>query len=68
MVRAIPAPGSADQPRSWFDKLNEWARENGAGGLGYLVIVGQSKPELAGKGLAAGHLTVNVRDAIANAT
>lgn len=26
----------------------------GAGGLGYLVIVGQSKPELAGKGLAAG--------------
>ena len=26
----------------------------GAGGLGYMVIVGQSKPELAGKGLAAG--------------
>lgn len=26
----------------------------GAGGLGYLVVVGQSKPELAGKGLAAG--------------
>ena len=26
----------------------------GAGGLGYLVLVGQSKPELAGKGLAAG--------------
>lgn len=26
----------------------------GAGGLGYLVIVGQSKPELQGKGLAAG--------------
>jgi aspartyl-tRNA synthetase len=36
VVRAIPAPGSADQPRSWFDKLNEWARENGAGGLGYI--------------------------------
>jgi glycine betaine/proline transport system permease protein len=26
----------------------------GGGGLGYLVLVGQSKPELAGKGLAAG--------------
>ena len=26
----------------------------GAGGLGYLVFVGQSKPELQGKGLAAG--------------
>ena len=30
IVRAIPAPKSAGQPRSWFDKLNEWAR--GAGG------------------------------------
>ncbi|EKV29600.1 Aspartyl-tRNA synthetase [Caenispirillum salinarum AK4] len=36
IVRAIPAPGGAGQPRSWFDKLNEWARENGAGGLGYI--------------------------------
>ncbi|MDX2221380.1 MAG: aspartate--tRNA ligase [Rhodospirillaceae bacterium] len=36
IVRAVPAPKSADQPRSWFDKLNEWARENGAGGLGYI--------------------------------
>jgi glycine betaine/proline transport system permease protein len=26
----------------------------GAGGLGFLVIVGNSKPQLAGKGLAAG--------------
>ena len=26
----------------------------GAGGLGYLVIVGNSKPELQGKGLIAG--------------
>ena len=25
-VRAIPAPGAAAQPRSWFDKLNDWAR------------------------------------------
>jgi len=36
VVRAIPAPKAATQPRSWFDKLNEWARENGAGGLGYI--------------------------------
>jgi glycine betaine/proline transport system permease protein len=26
----------------------------GSGGLGYLVIMGSSKPELAGKGLVAG--------------
>ena len=37
IVRAIPAPGSAGKPRSYFDKLNEWARSEGAGGLGYIV-------------------------------
>jgi aspartyl-tRNA synthetase len=35
-VRAIPAPGAASQPRSFFDKLNEWARGEGAPGLGYI--------------------------------
>ena len=38
IVRAIPAPGAASRPRSFFDKLNEWAREEGAGGLGYVVF------------------------------
>ncbi len=37
IVRAISAPGSASQPRSYFDKLNDWARSEGAGGLGYIV-------------------------------
>ncbi|MBT7485534.1 MAG: aspartate--tRNA ligase, partial [Rhodospirillales bacterium] len=38
VVRAIPAPGAASKPRSFFDKLNDWAREEGAGGLGYIVF------------------------------
>ncbi len=38
IVRAIPAPGCAANPRSFFDKLNEWAREQGAGGLGYITF------------------------------
>jgi len=39
VVRAIPAPGAASQPRSFFDKLNDWARnELGAAGLGYIVL------------------------------
>lgn len=37
VVRAIPAPQSCDNPRSWFDKLNDWARECGQAGLGYIV-------------------------------
>ena len=29
VVRAIPAPGAASQPRSFFDKLNDWAKARG---------------------------------------
>ena len=38
VVRAIPGPGVADRPRSYFDKLNDWAREEGAAGLGYVIL------------------------------
>ncbi len=38
VVRAIPAPGAASRPRSFFDKLNDWARGEGAPGLGYIVF------------------------------
>ncbi len=39
VVRGIPAPGAAAQPRSFFDKLNDWARQDmGAPGLGYVVF------------------------------
>ncbi len=49
IVRAIPAPGAAAQPRSFFDKLNEWARGEGAAGLGY-VILEEENGALVGKG------------------
>ena len=39
VVRAIPAPTAAAQSRSFFDKLNDWARkEMGAAGLGYVTL------------------------------
>ena len=38
VVRAIPAPGGAKQPRSFFDKLNDWAKGEGAAGLGYIIF------------------------------
>ena len=37
VVRAIPAPGAAGKPRSFFDGLNDWARAEGAGGLGWIA-------------------------------
>jgi aspartyl-tRNA synthetase len=48
-VRAIPAPGAASQPRSFFDKLNEWARGEGAPGLGYILFE-EEGGKLMGKG------------------
>ncbi|HJR56714.1 MAG TPA: aspartate--tRNA ligase [Rhizomicrobium sp.] len=48
-VRAIPAPGAAPQPRSFFDKLNEWARSEGAAGLGYIQFE-EENGALVGKG------------------
>jgi aspartyl-tRNA synthetase len=38
VVRAVRAPAAAAQPRSFFDKLNQWARDQGAPGLGYVVL------------------------------
>ena len=48
-VRAIPAPGAATQPRSFYDKLNDWARSEGAAGLGYIVFE-DDKGKPSGKG------------------
>jgi aspartyl-tRNA synthetase len=38
VVRAIPAPGVADKPRSFFDKMIGYAQELGAKGLGYVLF------------------------------
>jgi aspartyl-tRNA synthetase len=45
-VRAIPAPGAAARPRSFFDKLNGWAqKEHGKPGLGYIVFPEDGAPK-----------------------
>jgi len=38
VIRAIPAPNVADQPRSFFDKKIAFAQELGAPGLGYIIF------------------------------
>ena len=60
VVRAVPAPGAAAQPRSWFDKLNEWARQDmGAPGLGYIVFEADG-----GKGAIAKFIPADVQASI----
>lgn len=36
IVRAISVSQGASQPRSFFDKMNQWAQTQGAPGMGYL--------------------------------
>jgi aspartyl-tRNA synthetase len=64
VVRAIPAPGGASQPRSFFDKLNDWAKGEGAAGLGYVIFEGKD----AGKGPIAkflpGEVQIKIREKV----
>jgi len=55
-VRAVPAPGAATQPRSWFDKLEAWAKADLGAPLGYIVFEGQGGT-LSGKGPIAKFLS-----------
>ncbi len=63
VVKAIPAPGAGGNPRSFFDKLNDWARGEGAGGLGYIILEGGG-----GKGPIAKNLDADRVQSIIEAT
>lgn len=63
VVRAIRTPKVADKPRSFFDKLNGWAQEQGAPGLGYVVFEAG-----AGKGPIAKFLEAGAQTALREAT
>ncbi len=63
VVRAIPAPGAARQPRSFFDKLNDWAKGEGAPGLGYIIFEGEGDA-LTGKGPIAKFLAPEAQRAL----
>lgn len=40
VVRAIPAPKTAEKSRKFFDEMNDWARGEGHAGLGYITQKG----------------------------
>ncbi len=52
IVKGIKAPKTSNYPRAWFDKLNDWARNNGQKGLGYIIF-----EENRGKGPIANNLS-----------
>ncbi len=44
-IRAIPAPGCADKPRSFFDNMIEFAKSHGAKGLAYIGFDAEGMPK-----------------------
>jgi len=49
LVRAIKTTKTSEQPRSFFDGIDKWAKEQGASGLAYLTIENNNNV-LSGKG------------------
>ncbi len=48
VVRAIITKNTKDKPRSFFDNIDKWAKEQGASGLAYFTI--EKDKELKGRG------------------
>ncbi len=48
IVRGIVAKNTKDKPRSFFDGIDQWAKDQGASGLAYFTI--EKDTELKGKG------------------
>jgi aspartyl-tRNA synthetase len=67
VVRAIPATGAATQPRSFFDKLNDFARAEGAPGLGYIIFEDDGGT-ITGKGPIAKFIPADVQALIREKT
>ena len=62
VVRAIPAPGTAEKSRKFFDDMNSWAQAEGFAGLGYITQKGGE----AGGPIAKNHGEVATKQLIAD--
>ena len=48
MVRCIVTKKTKDKPRSFFDNIDKWAKDQGASGLAYFTL--EKEKEVSGKG------------------
>ncbi|RPH03972.1 MAG: aspartate--tRNA ligase [Alphaproteobacteria bacterium TMED93] len=60
VMKVIVAPTGKDKPRSFFDKLNNWAKEEGASGLGYMSF-NKEDVGLIGKGPIAKNIDIELQ-------
>ena len=62
-VKGIIVDDVAKKPRSFFDKLNNWAREEGAAGLGYISLLDNDHKGPIAKNLDSDQLNLfNLKD------
>jgi aspartyl-tRNA synthetase len=66
MVRCIVTKNTKDKPRSFFDSIDKWAKEQGASGLAYFTI--EKDQELLGKGPVGKFFSKNSLEAIMKLT
>jgi len=50
VVRAIITKKTKDKPRSFFDNIDKWAKEQGASGLAYFTLEQDKDKKIKGKG------------------
>ena len=63
VVKGVRISDTSHKPRSFFDKLNNWAREEGAAGLGYITLVNSQYKGPIAKNLSEKKLTeLNLKD------
>ncbi|MDC6447847.1 aspartate--tRNA ligase, partial [Alphaproteobacteria bacterium] len=63
IVKGIVTNKTANKPRSFFDKLNNWAREEGSAGLGYISFADNEYKGPIAKNLDADRLSLlNLKD------
>ena len=60
VMKVIVAPIGKDRPRSFFDKLNNWAKEEGASGLGYMTFNKEGNG-IVGKGPIAKNINTEMQ-------
>ncbi|MDC1027618.1 aspartate--tRNA ligase [Candidatus Pelagibacter sp.] len=49
-VRCISTKNTKDKPRSFFDNIDKWAKEQGASGLAYFTFEKEDEDQLSAKG------------------
>ncbi len=64
VVKAIVAPVGKEKSRSFFDKLNIWAKEQGSSGLGYINFEKNDNGELISKGPIANNLKTDLQKSL----